>query len=151
MTAAAGRGNNVAVQQDAAAISVDWQGFTQGHSADQFDGAIFVLDAAGQYTTHVEGADPTDQDADRALIHAGWQRTEPWRTDVYGRRVAAVQPEPHLPPTPRRRHPSRPPNLDMGLSERDQRALDELDRQLSSRDRRLAPSTLSVDVDLRGR
>ena len=94
MTAALGYGKYLAVQQDAVAISVDWQGFTPDHPAAQFHGAIFVVDADGQHVTHLVWADPTDQSADSCLSQGGWQRTEGWRTDGYDRRVAAVHPVP---------------------------------------------------------
>lgn len=81
----------LAIQQDAAAISVDWQGFTPDHPAGRFHGAVFVVDESGAYFTHLALADSTDQTADTCLSQGGWRRTEEWRADEYGRRVAAVR------------------------------------------------------------
>ncbi len=81
----------VAVQQDAAAVSVDWQGFTHPDPpGNGFRGAVFILDAAGQYRAHLTWLEPADEAADAALLRNHWNRVEPWRTDDYGRRVAAV-------------------------------------------------------------
>lgn len=97
MTAPLASATCLAVQQDAAAISVDWQGFIPDHPGGRFHGAVFVLDADGVYRTHLPWVDPTDQAADAGLVQAGWQRTQGWRSDDYGRRVAAVRPVPGAP------------------------------------------------------
>lgn len=82
----------LAIQQDATAVSVDWQGFNPDHPAGAFHGAIFIVDPAGQYLTHLAWADSTDRVADICLARGGWQRSEAWRTDSYDRQVAAVRP-----------------------------------------------------------
>lgn len=81
----------LAVQQDVTAIFEDWQQFNRPDKhALYFHGSVFVLDADGDYVTHLRWATPTDQAADDSLELAGMARSGLWYLDIYGRRVAAV-------------------------------------------------------------
>jgi hypothetical protein len=76
-------------------LSPAWTGrhFTPGqddHPA--FTGVITVLDQYGGQQTMANWPLPTDEDADTALGHTGWQRVGPWTSDYNGRRSALVLP-----------------------------------------------------------
>jgi len=81
----------LAVQQDTAAILVDWQLFHDWDPHDgTFHGAIFIIAADGHQTHSLPWPAPTDIAADTALRLAGWVRTDDWIRDGSGRRVARV-------------------------------------------------------------
>ena len=81
----------LAVQQDTAAILVDWQLFHDWDPRDgTFHGAIFIIAADGHQTHSLPWSAPTDIAADTALGLAGWVRTDNWVRDDSGRRVARV-------------------------------------------------------------
>jgi hypothetical protein len=82
-----------AMQGDCAITCVDWQAFHSWQDDDPaFTGVITVLDQYGGQQTMANWPLPTDEDADTALGHTGWQRVGPWTSDYNGRRSALVLP-----------------------------------------------------------
>jgi len=89
----------LAVQQDTAAILVDWQLFHDWEPHDgTFHGAIFIITTDGHQIHSLPWPAATDIAADTALRLAGWDRTDNWIRDNSGRRVARVpSSSPHKP------------------------------------------------------
>ena len=81
----------LAMQGDSAITCVDWQAFHSWQDGDPaFTGLITVLDQHGGRQTMANWPSPTDEAADTALGHTGWQRVGPWNSDHNGRRSAPV-------------------------------------------------------------
>ena len=87
-----------AVQQDAQVGAVVWQLPPDADAGrrEPFQGTVFILDNGGAQLAGIDWDDPTDQSADTALVGHGLRRTEPWRTDAFGRRIAAIAAEPGM-------------------------------------------------------
>ena len=80
-----------AIQGDTAVTCVDWQAFHCWQDGDQaFSGVVTVQDIHGRQYTLANWPSPTDDAADTALGHTGWQRVGPWNPDENGRRSAQV-------------------------------------------------------------